>query len=116
VTTITVVLTAPMQPPDCFTRTKPFKTLSSTPIFSVLFCLIAIITRIIIYDSVLKSMTEIVPFLLRIRPDVRELIREGAERENRSQNNYVASLILKDRHRQALPNEQPAEEIDITFE
>jgi hypothetical protein len=61
-------------------------------------------------------MTEIVPFLLRIRPDVRELIREGAERENRSQNNYITALILKDRNRQLPPNEQPDEEIDIAFE
>jgi hypothetical protein len=60
-------------------------------------------------------MTEIIPFLLRIRPDVRELIREGAERENRSQNNYIASLILKDRNRKVPSNDQPDEEIDIDF-
>jgi hypothetical protein len=105
-----------MQLADFAVWNSDSKTLSSTAIFSVLFHLIVIIPRIIIYDSVLKSMTEIVPFLLRIRRDVRELIREGAERENRSQNNYVASLILKDRNRKVPPNDQPDEEIDIAFE
>jgi hypothetical protein len=78
-------------------------------------CLKTIIARTIIYDSVLKSMPKVLPFLLRIPPAVRQILREGARREHRSQNNYITALILKDQNRQAPPNQQPDQEIDISF-
>jgi len=79
-------------------------------------CLKTILARIIIFDSFLKSMTKVLPFLLRISPAVRQILREGARRERRSQNNYISMLILKDQDRKVPPNEQLNEEIDITFE
>jgi hypothetical protein len=60
-------------------------------------------------------MTKVLPFLLRIPPDIRQIMRESAKREHRSQNNYIASLILRDQNRKMPPNDQPDEEIDIEF-
>jgi len=70
--------------------------------------------RIIIWLAIYHLMParNKIPFMLRIEPEIRDLIRTASRREYRSMSNYVENLILRDLG--ILTDEEP-KEIDITF-
>jgi hypothetical protein len=60
-------------------------------------------------------MTIKVPLMTRVAAHVRQLARAKARMQNRTLNNYIETLILKD-NGLAVDEGLPADEIDIGFE
>ena len=77
--------------------------------------MIAIVVRIIIWLTICHPVprTTKIPFMLRIEPEIREVIREASRRELRSMSNYVERLILRD---VGILTDDEKPEVDINFQ